>query len=429
MKKFVFLFPLALLFLLFVASCKKEENTLGKTALNPDFVINSDAVDTFQLKTYTQTDDSLISSNTVNAMLGSYNDPVFGRVEAEFYTQFRLSGLSPNFGDLSTIVIDSFVLGLEYKDYYGDLDEQRFEVYRLAEDLYLDSTYYSFQTKLVQSTDLVLGGHSLLTPNPFERTQIGADEVDPQLRIYLDTNLAKTLITEAVNNPTTFASNESFLSYFKGLNVKVNNTAQSNDEGGIFYFNLNDPLSKLTIYYKLAGEAKTYDFLINSECADFNHVVINNSGTNVEAVLSNPALGQETFYAQSNNVRGVIEFPTIKNIPKNSIIQYAVLELPVSYYSGDVYYPSSSVSVSTTLSEDDETLYSIGVVGEYSDYSKSYVIDIRTYLQQVVNGNVGNYGLHIGPSKMVTSSERIIFNGPSSTLKKQPKLHLIYTTY
>lgn len=427
MKKIVLLFPLVFFFLLI--SCKKDENLIGKTALNPDFIINSDAIDTFQLTTYTKADDSLISSNTANAMLGSYIDPIFGRVEAEFYTQFRLSGLEPNFGDVSAIIIDSFVLGLEYKDYYGDLDEQRFEVYQLAEDIFPDSTYYAHQSKATQATDVVLAGNSLLTPNPFVRTVIGADEVDPQLRIYLDTNLARTLMLEAVNNPTTFSSNESFLSYFKGLNVRVNNASQANDEGGIMYFNLNDPLSKLTIYYTQDGEAKTYDFLINSECADFNHVSINNSGTDVAAVMSNPNLGQETFYAQANSSRAVIEFQGINNIPKNSIIQYAVLELPVSYYTGDKYYPSSTVSVSTPLSEDDEALYSIGIVGTYSDYSKSYILDIRDYVQQVVNGKVSHYGLHIGPSKMVTSAERIVFNGPNSTLKKQPKLHLIYTTY
>ena len=426
MKKLAFHFSLALLF--FVSSCKKEQTSIGQTALNPDFVIDSDAIDTFSLKTYTVLDDSLISSNTVNALLGTYNDPIFGRVEAEFYTQFRLSGLQPNFGDLSAVVIDSFVLGIEYKDYYGDFDPQRFEVYELSEDLYLDTSYYSYQTKSVKGTDLVLGGQSLLTPNPFQKTIIDGVEVDPQLRIFLDTNFARAMMLEAQNNPATFASNENFLSYFKGLNVKAN-TFQSDDEGGVFYFNLNDPLSKLTIYYRLNGVAKTFDFLINTECADFNHVTINNSSKNVGAVIANPALGQEVFYAQANQSRAVIEFPSISKLPKNAIIQYAKLELPVSYYTGDIYYPSSTVSIATQLSADNTSLYSIGVVGTYSDFSKSYVLDIRNYLQQVVTGAVGNYGLHVSPSKMVTSAERIVFNGPTSSLKKQPKLYLIYTTY
>ena len=429
MKKFVLSIPFLLLVVLAVVSCKKEETNVGKGGLNSGFLLDSDAVDTFSLITYSKVDDSLLSSNTGTAMLGSYNDPIFGMVESEFYAQFRLSGLSPNFGDLNTIAIDSFVLGLEYKDYYGTLDEQSFEVYELGDDLHKDSIYYKDQVKLVKGNDLIELGKNINEPKPFTSTIIGSEAVDPQLRLFLDTNLARSIMEEATNNPSSFESNENFLSFFKGLNVRVNNLSQSVGKGGILYFNLNEPLSKLTIYYKLAGEAKTFDLLINSESADFNHVTTDNSGTDVEAVLTDKALGEQTFYAQANNARGVIEFPSIDQLPKNAVIQSAKLELPVSYYTGDDYFPSTTISVSTTLSPDNDDLFSIGVTGTYSDFSKSYILDIRDYMQQIVSGEVQNLGLRVAPSKMISSAERIVFNGAKSTLKKQPKLYLIYTTY
>lgn len=428
MKKLVFALSY-LCAVILVTSCKKVETTVGKDGIDNSLMLNSDAIDTFQLKTYTIQEDSLISSNLSVAMLGSYQDPIFGKFDANFYTQFRLLSFSPNFGDLSTTIIDSFVLGLEYKGYYGELDPQNFEVYQLADDLHLDSTYYSFTTKAYNPTNIVLPGHGTMTPNPLEETVIGTQTVESQLRIYLDTVLARTLMTEANTNSATFASNESFLQYFKGLHVKVNNPAQASGEGGVFYFNLNDPLSKLTIYYRQGGLNKTFDFLINTDCADFNHIDIDNAGTKSADILSNPALGQVEFYAQANQSRAVVEMSTINDIPKNALIEYAVLELPVNYYTYDPYFPSATVSVATKVSATDQTLYNLNVTGEYSDFTKSYLIDLRAYIQQVVSGNIENHGLFISCSKILSSAERIVFNGADSSNKKQPKLHLIYTTY
>lgn len=403
--------------------------TLGKDGLNSDIFLNSDAIDTFQLETYTVEEDSLISSNLPVAILGSYNDPEFGTFKSEFYTQFHLSGLNPNFGNLATIAIDSFVLGLEYKGHYGNLNPQRFEVFELSENLYLDSTYYSFQKKATKTTNLILANHDIIIPDPSSQTIIGTEKVKSQLRIFLDTNFARSMMVEAATNNGNFSTNDKFLSYFKGLNVRVNNPSQNSGEGGIFYFNLNAPLSKLTIYYRKSGEKKTFDFLINDACADFNHIEVDHTGKNIADVILNPSLGQKTFYAQANKARAIVKFKTIDNIPKNSVIQYAKLEIPVSYYSGDVLYPSSTISIATKISSTDNKLYNLNVTGEYSKTSKSYIIDVRDYVQKIVTGKIENLGVYLSPAKMLTSAERIIFNGPLSENKKQPKLHIIYTEY
>lgn len=410
-------------------ACKKEETNLGKTGLNSDFLLDSDAIDTFTLNTYTKVEDSLLSSNTGTSLLGSYNDPIFGRIEAEFYTQFRLSGLSPNFGDLNTIEIDSFVLGLTYKDYYGKFDAQTFEVYELADDLHKDSIYYNYQVKAVQGNNLIQTGKTVQVPTPLDPTVIGTESVASQLRLHLDTAMARNMMIETQTNPSSFASNENFSSYFKGLNVRVNNLSQATNEGAILYFNINDPLSKLTMYYRVNGEAKTYDLLINSESADFNHLKFDYTGTQFEALLNNPTLGQQEFYALANLARGVIELPSLSKLPKNAVIQSAKLELPISYFTGDPLFPSTTLSLSATLTAGSSDLYTFGVVGTYSDYTKSYVLNIRDYLQQIVNGEVENTGIRVAPAKMISSAERIVFNGPKSTLKKQPKLYLIYTTF
>ena len=124
-------------------SCKKKNFLNGKDVIDQNQLLNGVTVDTFDILTYTIADDSTITSNPVNVILGSYNDPKFGKFEAAFYTQVRLAGLSPNLGDPSTIAIDSFVLAMNYVGYYGDLGAQTFEVFELNEDLnYNDDRHF-----------------------------------------------------------------------------------------------------------------------------------------------------------------------------------------------------------------------------------------------------------------------------------------------
>ena len=231
-------------------SCKKKEYQLGADLVDQTSLLDGISVDTFDILSYTIIEDSVISDNASNVLLGSYSDPLFGTFSSSFYTQLRLASVDPNFADPSTIVIDSFVIGLEYLGYYGELDDQTFEVYQLEESLSIDSTYYSFNTLSHNGVNLVPAENSVISPKPLDPTIVGEDSLASQLRIYLDTNLARTLITEATDeNSTTFSSNEAFLDYFKGLYITTNNSMQTPGEGGAFYFDINDPSSKATIYF------------------------------------------------------------------------------------------------------------------------------------------------------------------------------------
>ena len=394
--------------------------------MNPEDLLNSAQVDTFTLNTFSIAEDSLISDNPAYAVLGSYNDPKFGTVNANFYTQLRLSGLNPNFGDVSTITIDSVMLGLEYAGFYGEFSSQKVEVYEMTEAINIDSVYYSFSTKTTISADLVEPGYGTFTPDPDGITVIGADTVDTQLRIKLKNALGTQLINEAASGGTNFTSNENFLSYFKGLHVRVNNASQLAGKGGVFYFNLNDPLSKMTVYYTQDGSQKTFDFLINSECADFNHVDIDNTGKPVQNVIDNPSSGQVEYYSQAFKSRAVVKTAGLKNLPTNAIIHKAELILPVQYQTGAKYLPPDELSVSAMING---KLSGIGVFGLYDYAFKHYTVDVRNYMQALVSGQISTDELVLSPRLFITSAERVVFNGPNSTNKKKPKLVVTYTKF
>ena len=225
MKKYInhtFLFFAALVIL---SACKKKDFLNGKDAIDSNEILNGITTDTFDIITYTIAEDSTITSNPANSVLGSYNDPKFGKMQASFYTQFRLGTLNPDFGDINSIRIDSFVLAMKYLGYYGDLREQSFEVFEMDESIYLDSNYYAFTEKAIKNTNLIPLGSRNIIPNPNEKTVVGGDTVDAQMRIQLDTNFAKYLINEAKFG-TGFSSNENFVNFFKGIKVNTSNSIE-----------------------------------------------------------------------------------------------------------------------------------------------------------------------------------------------------------
>ena len=429
MKTSSFSLLIALLLLTCATSCKKKDSALGKDILDDDTYLYGTTTDTFDILSYTIEEDSIITDNAANVILGSYTDPTFGKFNASFYTQIRLAGIDPNFGDPSTIIIDSFVLALKYVGYYGDLKPQTFEVYELNEDINIDSTYYAFTNKSTKPNNLVPLGLGTITPDPINKTIVGGDSLNPQLRIPLDTNLAKALITEATSGSATFSSNEAFLSYFKGIKIQTNNGTQASGNGGIFYFNLSDPASKMTIYFHQAGLSKTFDLLINSSCADFTHIDKDYTGTPIDQILQDSTMGNTAFYAQAFNLRAIVKIPGLSALSKNKIIHRAELHLPIQFQSFYRYKPGVNISVATRIKESETAYTSLGVLGTLDDFNKEFKIDIKQYVQAILNQDIENTGLILSPRYFINSSERIIFNGKNTNNKFAPRLVVTYTTY
>lgn len=410
------------------SACKKKDFLNGKDAIDSNEILNGITTDTFDIITYTIAEDSTITSNPANAVLGSYNDPKFGKMSASFYTQFRLGTLSPDFGDINSIKIDSFVLALKYVGYYGDLSEQAFEIFEMDESIYLDSSYYAFSEKGIKNVNLIPVGKRNIVPNPNGKTIVGQDTVDAQLRIQLDTNLAKSFINEAKFG-SGFSSNENFLNYFKGIKVNTSNLNQSKGEGGIFYFNLNDPASKATIYFTQGTVSKSFDLLINTSCADFNHVEIQNTGYPIQNVLADSTIGLTEFYAQAFKHRAVVKIPGLQELSEKAVIHRADLTLPIQYQTGYRYRPGFSVSAATKLKSTDQSYTNLGILGELDDKKKHFKLNLKNYVQAVVNKNIENNGIVVSPRFFINTAERIVFNGKYTTNKNRPKIIVTYTTY
>jgi hypothetical protein len=410
-----------------LVSCKKKETMVGKDAFDANGLLNSNAVDTFQLKTYTIEEDSVVTKNQLHALLGAYNDPKFGTVDASFYTQISLDNPgSTSFG--VNPIVDSIVLSLQYTGYYGENKAQTFEVFELADDLSAsaDTVYYSFSTKNIKPTNLVFPGKETITPAPSVKSVVGTDTLAAQLRIPLKNSLATYLMGGVALGK--YASQDLFHDYFKGIYVKVSDPNPPSGQGAVYYFSLSAINSKLTIYYKNDLIAKTFSFLMNGTSVDFNHVNFNRTGKPIDNLINNPALGTSEYYAQAFTSRAVIEMPGISDIPKNSIIQKAQLIIPITHYTNNLLYPSVQLNFGTRITADNDTIYSRGNV-IYDDNLKAYIIDVRQHVQQVVSQIITNRGIFLRPTYFNSTVERIIFNGTKSVNKKKPKLVVTYTNY
>jgi hypothetical protein len=276
---------------------------------------------------------------------------------------------------------------------------------------------------------LVPAENATVTPNTSSPTIVDGDSLAPQLRIHLDTNMARNLIVEATSESGSFSSNEAFLDFFKGLHIKTNNNTQLQSEGAALYLDINDPSSKATIYFKQNGEATSYDLLMNSDCADFTHVDLDASNTSLDEVIADSTLGQNEFYAQAFSSRAAVSIPGLLNLPENIVIHRADLSLPIQYQTGYKYQPGNNLSVATRIDSSSTQLANIGVIGVYNSLDKNFNINIREYVQSIVNKELPLTELVVSPLFFINSAERIIFNGSNTINKMKPKLTITYTSY
>src|SRR5690606_39800797 len=67
---------------------------------------------------------------------------------------------------------------------------------------------------------------------------------------------------------------------------------------------------------------------------------------------------------------------------------------PVDYFEGDDFYISSQVVVTSRLFEGDNNKYLISTV-DYNKNRRSYIVDLRNYMQNYLKGEIQNSGLYV----------------------------------
>lgn len=428
---------------LLLSSCQKPEDTLGVDVLDPNDLMGTEVTDTASLQTFTRREERVRTSALSRNALGSYIDPDFGLVKAGVVTQLRLTSNNVGSGtENHALVADSLVLSLVFDlgSYaYGNLQPQRIRVFEIAEDLVLeDTTYYNDHLPQVAVVnDLVEDSRGSFTPDPFSFPVVNGTAEQPQLRIPLDLALAERLLDAWGTDD--LADNAAFLQFFRGLWITPDNDAQGQFDGGIWYFDLLDAQSRLTLYYRDtrpgAEDTLSYTFAINENCVRYTACQHDPSLAFVEGLeqqLADSTLGQHHTYAQAlGGSRTEIRFPHLADFSGRTLAR-AELTVPLEGAFYPYYQPPAQLFAFRKDDAGDDLFLpdqvGAAVGGLYDAADREYRFNITRWVQGVLNGTYANTGISLVPSSNGISANRVVLAGPEHDTRPMI-LELTFTTY
>ncbi len=428
--------------LLLQTGCKKPDEDLGLALLPGDPL--GTMVDTSLLRAYSFADTALRTSGLTRNLVGSYVDPDFGLLKTGIVAQVRLA--TSNVGldqDNSGLQADSIVLALAFEiptTNYGNLNPQEFKVFEVSEDLFIDSVYHTDDFPDVVPTDLVYPHRGLITPDPFNAVVVTNDTLVPQIRIRLKDELATRFL--AAFGTDALVDNTSFLAFFKGLHVAVDNGTQVPYQAGILHINTLSTASKLTVYYKNANNepelARTFDMLMNSNCVRYTVVERDRSqalSSAVEVALLDSSAPAPYLYLQTlGGSRAAIRFPGLSAYTDQRLaLARAELVLPIAGTYYPYYTPPSLLflfrqvdGTDTFLPDENGGIGGIG--GTFNAADQEYRFSITRYVQGVLNGTIPDNGVELVTSSNGVSANRAILFGPDHP-EHPMRLELTFTTY
>ncbi|MBP9152079.1 MAG: DUF4270 domain-containing protein [Flavobacteriales bacterium] len=428
-----------LLIILITASCK-EPDGIGLDVLPEGEEMSIAWIDTFTIEVRTILYDSVQTSGLSSGtyLIGDFGDPIFGRVQSELFMQFKLPSTSVEFP--SDAVVDSIILNLAYVGSYGSTDKLKgtmtFGVFELEDDLRntstSDSAYYSTASHAISATPLAV--HQF-RPDLYADVVSGYDTVPlpPSLSIRLDNSLGTRILQS--NN---LASNDVFLSEFKGLNIKPVDASMPSGFGSILYFNVANSYSWVRLYYQTSvADSLFVDFLTAN--TDGVHTAFHHEygPTAIEsAIAGGTVTGAERLYIQSMaGTRMKVELPHLRDLSNLGAVAINKAELVVPLDSSVVaeFGVPNNLQV-TVIDSAGNPIFPVDFFegsdyygGVYDSDKKQYVFNIARHLQSLLNSpEKEDYGLYITNSGNAVNARRGVFNGPQHPTKPM-KLRMTYT--
>lgn len=406
--------------------------------VEPNDLLSMGYSDTVKIIAYTVPDDSVYSYNlSVNnvgyVQIGSMYDPVFGTTTSSLYSSLLLTESRTRFG--ASPVFDSAFLYLPYYNAYGDtLSNTTFRVYNLTEGVVDSITTYSTNSL---SYDPVPIGEITFQPRPHDSAYYGGAKHVATLRIPISKKFGNAMLQM---DTTSLNTNADFVTKYKGICI-IAEPQNTPGKGAICTFSMPSDYFKLQMHYHNPGDTvKTYTFAISYDCPRFQNY---NHNSYAEAIPmlkqqlgGDISLGRQFLFAQGlAGTKIKILFPYLDKWAntKNVVINDAQLIVGNSSVSptfpNPAYLTLRSIGENGTSSPSsiiDESDGSSRFDGSYNSTDNNYRFRLTRYIQQVLQGNIRNTGLHLViPSSNVNGS-RLILNGTSSP-QSDLKLYLRYT--
>ncbi|GAB2699690.1 hypothetical protein GCM10027037_25400 [Mucilaginibacter koreensis] len=412
--KFLRLDLLTLLISLFILGSCKNTDTVGLPVNSEDQVTGTQLVSN-DITVKTERVDSVLTTALAKTPLAYFKDPVLGTTEANVVSGVSLPLSSAYTKPTGTITTDSAVLVLRYADgFYGDSlnSNYRVNVYQLNELPLAKQVYYSNKSWSVGSA--VIGGRAF---KPYTHTKIKITDIVPgkadtlktvpaQLRVpinagFINNNFWNASTSQLANNPV-------FQAAIKGLYLKLDQ-GQSG-VGGNIMFNLDS--SRIDVYYRNVGATSTDTAIVSLPLANHSAEIKHTYSAAVNSAISSTSTNP-VFYLQGlAGLKARIAFPTLTTLfgnvnANNIILNRAELVITPNPGSGVPFVPQPKLSMyrndlakQPTLLPDASSaskyFLSTGIFGGgYNSTLQSYRFVVTGYLQQLLRGQLTDYGTYI----------------------------------
>ncbi len=446
-----------------MVSCKKNDSPVGIGLLPATDLIGAKYIEFIPdqaYSTYMGNDFTLPSSRLSNSsLLGSLNDPIFGRTDASIYASFEsnytTTGLGPIDFSSGAPSLDSAVLVMTYNYqpgtstiFVGDTtDPLTLDVYPINYNLSPDTTYYSTgnnyyytgtgsylkdQIPYNANKSLIYGGHGYtFTPHLAWFAPLKKDTNapgPPQIKVRLSTEFAEGLF------PSCIFDNAKFQQQLKGLFITTKHSILPQSAYGSLFFVYMDGNTAINFYYHVPAVSSTenvlqfycngascnrfsyfkHDYGIAS--ADLKDQLYNLNDTNL---LNH----NKNLYIQGGaGIGTVLKFPNlltwINNLQNNITINKAELVLKTDRSNKDFYnlatyaLPGRLYLEGDTLNEPRgliEDPYNFG--GYYDLTNNLYTIEIPNTVSQLVVGKSKNTKFYLTEYNGALFQERLVITG------------------
>jgi hypothetical protein len=445
--KYYFVRPvLAALFLITIAisSCEKQDNGVGIGLFAGDNDLAVTYVDTFNIISKIQFENSIKSSGFGDALLGAYHDPFFGDTKISFYTQFLINRNGIAFSDSAICDSVIFYAKLGNADdifFYGSENkEMTFNLHRINNDANytIDSIYYSRSSIEIYNESLLDPGFdNTFTANFIDTVQIGLDSTNlfpGVLQLKLSPSFGQDII--GFTGTEVLLNNEEFLKVYKGLYV----TTDGVQDGTILNIDFASEATTMIMYYHIDTLIQEFQFEISSSSTvhfnEYKHDYVASGSTELNAILNDTNLSNKKYFLQTGGGFSInVAMPTVHSLlDSNNIIPVnkAELIMPVDPNTIEDYEPAKQFFISR-VNEDgvkvtiaDQGSFNLG--GFYDADNMEYRFIITEHIQQFLNGDILTPDVHIEINKPGTSPNRTILfgNKADTSLGEKPLLLRIY---
>lgn len=417
----------ALVLLTAFAACEEKESELGSSLVDPA-TMYSGTRDTVYLEGYTIYDDSLLTSDYLECLLGRHDDAMMGTTRAYMYSQITIAD-NNGLNVLDNTNVDSVVLVLGVSGIFGSSSstshQLHIRIHKLAEGIG-DDSYYANDSVATDYATCFYDATSTI------------EDGDGQIRLKLNSSIHPYFQQQV--------SSSDFLENIKGVRIELNDS--ESEEAVMVALDLIT--SKVTAFYSRRDESADStvttqnNFIFGHQSGlttkHFTHFEHEFGGSSL-ALFADESRRSDTIGGSSNTylkpmggTRVVYKLDAgwlrkFRSEHPYAILNYAELILPVT--SGDtntlpnrlLAYKGAGRDATLVADATDGVRYT-GFDGYFNTGRNCYRMLIVRHLQQILTeGN--DSGTTIAIDARRSTPKSAVINGTSQA--DRPRIALIYS--